>query len=132
MESKFFSLGAIMAGLAVATGAFGAHGLQKIVSAESLVTWEKAARDQMYHAFGLFVIAWALTQWPEQASLLTNAGWAFIAGIVLFSGSLYILVFTGTLKFGFFNIAYLTPLGGVAFVLGWFWLMLAAIRTGSA
>lgn len=126
MEKKFFALGSFLAGLAVATGAFGAHGLQKMVSPASLVTWEKAVRYQMYHAFGLLFIAWAITQWRAQEKTLVNAGWAFIAGIILFSGSLYLLVFTGTLSF----FVYLTPIGGVAFVLGWYWMMLAAQRAG--
>ena len=126
METKFFSLGAILSGLAVATGAFGAHGLEKMVSAEQLVTWEKAVKYQMYHALALFIVSWALVQYPEQAKTLINAAWAFIIGIAFFSGSLYILVLTGTLKLGPINLAYITPLGGVAFVLGWFWLMMAA------
>lgn len=120
---KFFAIGAFFAGLAVAMGAFGAHGLQKMVTDEQLVTWEKAVRYQFYHAIGLFLVAWALTQWSQHAAALTYAGWAFIAGILLFSGSLYVLVFTGTLKIGALNLAYVTPLGGVAFVVGWFILM---------
>ena len=126
MASKFFSLGAILAGLAVAIGAFGAHGLEKMVSAESLVTWEKGVRYQMYHAIALFIISWALVQYPEQAQTLINAAWAFIVGTILFSGSLYFLVLTGSLKLGPINLAYLTPLGGFAYVLGWFWLVMAA------
>ena len=126
MVSKFFSLGAILAGLAVAFGAFGAHGLEKMVTPEKLVTWEKAVRYQMYHALALFIISWALVQYPEQAKTLINAAWAFIIGIIFFSGSLYFLVLTGTLKLGPINLAYITPLGGVAFVLGWFWLVMAA------
>ena len=126
MVSKIFSLGAILAGLAVAFGAFGAHGLEKMVDAEALVTWDKAVRYQFYHTFGLFIISWALVQYPEQASTLINAAWAFFIGIIFFSGSLYCLVLTGTLKLGPLNLAYITPLGGVAFVLGWFWLVMAA------
>ena len=126
MASKFFSLGAILAGLAVAIGAFGAHGLEKMVSAESLVTWEKGVRYQMYHALALFIISWALVQYPEQTQTLINAAWAFIVGTILFSGSLYFLVLTGSLKLGPINLAYLTPLGGFAYVLGWFWLVMAA------
>lgn len=126
MISKFFSLGAILAGFAVATGAFGAHGLEKMVTPERLVTWEKAVRYQMYHALALFIISWALAQYPEQAQTLINAAWAFIVGIIFFSGSLYFLTLTGTLKLGPINLAYITPLGGVAFVLGWFWLVMAA------
>jgi len=126
MASKFFSIGAILAGLAVAKGAFGAHGLEKMVSAESLHTWDKAVRYQMYHALALFIISWALIQYPEQAQTLINAAWAFIVGTILFSGSLYFLVLTGSLKLGSINLAYLTPLGGFAYVLGWFWLVMAA------
>ncbi len=126
MVSKFFSLGAILAGLAVAFGAFGAHGLEKMVTPERLITWEKGVRYQMYHALALFIISWALVQYPEQAKTLINAAWAFIIGIAFFSGSLYFLVLTGTLKLGPINLALITPLGGVAFVLGWFWLVMAA------
>lgn len=126
MTEKFFLLGAFFAGLAVATGAFGAHGLEKMVTPEQLNTWEKAVRYQFYHAVGLFIVAWALTQWQGQAKWLAYAGWAFVIGILFFSGSLYLLVLTGTLKLGPINLAYITPLGGVAFVLGWFWLVMAA------
>ena len=126
MVSKIFSIGAILAGLAVAFGAFGAHGLEKMVTPERLITWEKGVKYQMYHALALFVISWALVQYPEQAKTLINAAWAFIIGIIFFSGSLYFLVLTGTLKLGPINLALITPLGGVAFVLGWFWLVMAA------
>ncbi len=126
MVSKFFSLGAVLAGLAVAFGAFGAHGLEKMVTPERLITWEKGVRYQMYHALALFIVSWALVQYPEQAKTLINAAWAFVIGIVFFSGSLYFLVLTGTLKLGPINLALITPLGGVAFVLGWFWLVMAA------
>ena len=126
MASKFFTLGAVLAGLAVATGAFGAHGLEKMVDAEKLAAWEKAVKYQMYHALALFIVSWALVQYPDQAKTLINAAWAFIVGIAFFSGSLYILVLTGTLKLGPINLAYITPLGGIAFVLGWFWLLIAA------
>ena len=126
MVSKLFSIGAILAGLAVAFGAFGAHGLEKTATPERLITWEKGVRYQMYHALALFVISWALVQYPEQAKTLINAAWAFIIGIIFFSGSLYFLVLTGTLKLGPINLALITPLGGVAFVLGWFWLVMAA------
>ena len=86
MVSKFFSIGAILAGLAVAFGAFGAHGLEKMVTPERLATWEKGVKYQMYHALALFVISWALVQYPEQTKTLINAAWAFIIGIVFFSG----------------------------------------------
>ena len=129
MEKKFFSLGAFFAGLAVAAGSFGAHGLQNMVPAESLLTWEKAVRYQIYHAFALFFVAWAITQWWDQIKILRNVGWLFVLGIVLFSGSLYTLVFTGTLTIQGINLAYVTPAGGVAFVLGWLLLLMAARRS---
>ena len=129
MEKKFFALGSFFAGLAVATGSFGAHGLQKLVPVERLTAWEKAVRYQMYHAFALFFVAWAITQWWDQAKTLKAAGWFFILGTILFSGSLYILVFTGTLNVAGINfLVYLTPAGGVAYVIGWYLLMRAALK----
>ena len=131
MEKKFFALGAFFAGLAVATGSYGAHGLQKIVPIERVATWQKAVRYEMYHAFALIFVAWAITQWLDQAKTLNAAGWSFIAGIVLFSGSVYIRVFTGDLQTEyttFFNPAYITPLGGVMMIVGWGLLMWAAIK----
>ena len=125
MEKKFFAIGSFLAGLAVATGAFGAHGLEKLVSPERLITWEKAARYQIYHAIALFIVAWAITQWRDQENSFIVAGWAFILGTILFSGSLYILVLTDSLKIAGFNLAYLTPIGGVAYVVGWLMLMKA-------
>ena len=118
MEKKFFALGSFLAGLAVATGSYGAHGLQKLVPAERLTSWDIAVRYQMYHAFALFFVAWAITQWWDQAKTLKAAGWFFILGTILFSGSLYILVFTGTQSAaGIRFLVYLTPAGGVVYVI---------------
>ncbi len=131
MEKKFFALGAFFAGLAVATGSYGAHGLQKLVPIERVATWQKAVRYEMYHAFALIFVAWAITQWIDQAKTLKVAGWSFVAGIVLFSGSVYIRVFTGDLQTEyttFFNPAYITPLGGVLMIVGWGLLMWAALK----
>jgi uncharacterized membrane protein YgdD (TMEM256/DUF423 family) len=123
MTKTFFMIGSILAGLAVATGAFGAHGLKRIVAPEMLDTWEKAVRYQMYHALALLILAWALTNWPAQARLLSLGGWLFLAGVSLFSGSLYILVLSGIKWLGA-----VTPIGGVAFVAGWLCWLLATIR----
>ena len=123
MDRLFFIVGSVLAGLAVATGAFGAHGLQKMVTPERLETWEKAARYQIYHALALLLLAWAITHWPEQAKLLSAGGWLFIAGIVLFSGSLYLLVLSEITILGA-----ITPLGGVTFVAGWLCLVVAVWR----
>jgi len=132
MEKTFFAFGSFFAGLAVATGSYGAHGLQKLVPIERIHTWEKAVRYQMYHAFALFFVAWAITQWWEQTKTLKAAGWAFIAGIVLFSGSVYIRVFTGDLQTEgfatFLDPAYITPAGGILMIIGWLLLMRAAIK----
>jgi uncharacterized membrane protein YgdD (TMEM256/DUF423 family) len=121
MTRTFFVLGAVFAMLAVAAGAFGAHGLRARVTPDLLVVFETAARYQMYHALALIVTAWAWAQWPGSATVA--AGWLFVAGIVVFSGSLYVLVLTGLRWMGA-----ITPIGGVAFLLGWGLLALAAWR----
>ena len=129
MEKKFYAIGAFLAGLSVATGSYGAHGLQKLVPIERVHTWEKAVRYQMFHAFALFFVAWAMTQWWDQVKTLKAAGWSFIAGTVLFSGSVYIRVFTGDLETAYttlLNPAYITPIGGVLMIIGWFLLMKAS------
>ena len=122
MTNIFFSLGAILAAISVSLGAFAAHAATKFMTEQQLSWMEKAARYNMYHALALFVVAWALTRWTSQTGLLNFAGWSFVAGIALFSGSLYIMAFS-TLRLG-----YITPLGGVAFVLGWILLAIAALK----
>ena len=87
-----------------------------------LETFETAARYQMYHAFALIAVAWVASRWP--GSLVNASGWLFVAGTVLFSGSLYALVFTGIRGLGA-----ITPLGGVCFIAAWICLALAAART---
>jgi uncharacterized membrane protein YgdD (TMEM256/DUF423 family) len=84
-----------------------------------LTTFEVGARYHMYHALGLLAVAWAATRWPGSA--VTAAGWLFLVGIVLFSGSLYLLSFTGQRWLGA-----ITPLGGAAFLVGWFLLLWTA------
>ncbi|MEC9355059.1 MAG: DUF423 domain-containing protein [Gemmatimonadota bacterium] len=121
MERIFFGLGSILAGIAVGLGAFGAHGLRGILSPEDLVTFETGVRYQMYHALALLGVAWAVTQW--ETVLLEWTGWLFVLGILVFSGSLYILVLTGQRWLGA-----VTPLGGLAFILGWILLASTAFR----
>lgn len=121
MERTFAALGALFAGLAVAAGAFGAHGLKARLAPDLLEVFETAARYQMYHALGLLAVAWAAARWPQPA--VTAAGWCFVAGIVVFCGSLYVLSLTGTRWLGG-----ITPLGGLAFMVGWLALALAAWR----
>lgn len=119
MDRLFFSLGAGSAFIAVAAGAFGAHALRARLSPELLAAFETGARYQMYHALGLLAVAWAASRWP--GALAQAAGWLFLAGTVLFSGSLYALALSGVRWLGA-----ITPLGGAAFLAGWICLALAA------
>ena len=112
MERKVFAAGAMLAGLGVALGAFGAHGLKAVVSPEMLAVFETGVRYQMYHGLGLLGLAWAIGRWPERR--LAAAAWLLLAGTVVFSGSLYILALTDTRWLGA-----ITPLGGVALIAGW-------------
>lgn len=128
MERFFFAIGSLFAALGVAAGAFGAHGLRAVVSAEKLVTWEKAVRYQMYHALALLFVAWAITQWWHRAGTLRLGGWFFILGIVFFSGSLYALTIKGDLTIQGVSLGLITPVGGAFFLLGWLALLLAAAR----
>lgn len=123
MEKLFFISGSLSAGCAVLLGAFGAHALKGRLSVDQLTTFETAVRYQMYHALALLVVAWAVTHWP--ASALTHwAGWLFIAGTLLFSGSLYGLSLLGLRWLGA-----ITPLGGLAFIAGWACLAFLAFRS---
>lgn len=117
----FIVLGAIFAGLSVAAGAFGAHALREQLEPRMLEVFETAVRYQMFHALALFAAAWTYQQSGAQAALL--AGWAFVAGILLFSGSLYAMVITGVRGIGA-----ITPIGGAAFLVGWIALLVAAIK----
>ena len=121
MDRIFFGLGALSALLAVAAGAFGAHALRSRMAPDTLGVFEIGARYHMYHALGLLAAAWAVTRWPGGAT--TIAGWLFVAGTVIFSGSLYALSLTGQRWLGA-----VTPLGGLAFILGWAALAWAALR----
>ena len=119
MERVFFGLGALSALIAVAAGAFGAHALRARVTPDMLAVFETAARYHMYHALGLLAVAWAAARWPGPAGA---AGWLFVAGTVLFCGSLYLLALTGQRWLGA-----ITPFGGLAFILGWAALVWGAL-----
>lgn len=116
-------LGSALMFLGVGAGAFGAHSLSAYFSRfpDLEGTFETAVRYHMLHALGLFVIAWAVTRWP--GALTTWAGWLIFAGILIFSGSLYLLVLTRMRWLGA-----ITPIGGVAFLAGWVCLFLAVWR----
>jgi uncharacterized membrane protein YgdD (TMEM256/DUF423 family) len=121
MDRFFVIAGSLLACLAVALGAFAAHALRFRLAPDMLNIFEVAVRYHMYHALALLAVAWAVSRWPE--STAGTAGWAFVIGIIVFSGSLYLLSFTGMRWFGA-----ITPIGGVAFLLGWLLLAWAAWR----
>ena len=122
MERTFFLIGALSGAISVAAGAFGAHALRERLEPRLLEVFETAARYQMYHALALLLVGYAATRWP--GALTTSAGWLFLAGTVLFSGSLYAMTFTGIRALGA-----VTPLGGVCFIAGWVCLAVAAARS---
>ncbi len=121
MPNLLFIFGSGFGLLAVVFGAFGAHALRNTLSPEMLETFEVAVRYQMYHSLALIAAAWADTQW--QTPFITASGWCFIVGILIFSGSLYVLSLTGIRWLGA-----ITPIGGLAFIAGWACLMIAALR----
>lgn len=121
MSPRWFVIGAIAGASGVVLGAFGAHGLKARVGPDLLEIWETAARYQILHALALLATAWASERWPGGAS--TAAGWLFLLGILIFSGSLYALVLSGVRVLGA-----VTPLGGLCLIAGWLALALAAWR----
>ncbi|WP_442601518.1 DUF423 domain-containing protein [Paenibacillus sp. KN14-4R] len=116
----FILLGSINAFLAVALGAFGAHGLQSKLSEKLMETFQTGVHYHMIHALGLLAIAFACEKLGK-SKLVPAAGWSILSGIILFSGSLYVYSMT---EIHFF--VFLTPVGGVLFLLGWTLLTIAA------
>lgn len=120
MDRTFMLIGVVAAFIGVGFGAFGAHSLRGRTSPEMLAVFETGVRYQMYHALAILITALALSR--LDAPLIRWAGWLFTAGIVIFSGSLYALVLTGTSSLGA-----ITPFGGIAFLAGWACLAIAAL-----
>ncbi|MCK6576060.1 DUF423 domain-containing protein [Myxococcota bacterium] len=118
---RFFALGAFALALAVAAGAFGAHGLKARLTPDMLAHWETAVRYHAYHGLGLLAVAWAVDRGLGRGAVL--AGRLMLAGMLLFSGSLYVYALTG-LK----AVAMVTPLGGVCFIAAWVALGVTAWR----
>lgn len=116
---RFVLVGSINAFLAVALGAFGAHGLKSILGSQALQTWQTAFEYHIYHALGLILIALLLDTLPKARI----AGWLMLSGIILFSGSLYLLALSGINKLGM-----ITPLGGLCFLAAWSWLALISFK----
>ena len=119
---NWFATGGLLAGTAVALGAFGAHGLEGHVTPERLEVFETGVRYQMFHALALFAVGYLATRQPS--ALLRTCGWCFTVGSLIFSGSLYALVL---LDLGILGAV--TPLGGVAQLAGWVCFVVAALRS---
>ena len=122
IDRIFFAIGASFALIGVAAGAFGAHALKSRLAPDMLAVFEVGVRYQMYHALALIACAWAVTRWP--GTLTAAGGWLFVAGIVVFSGTLYALALSGVRWLGA-----ITPLGGLALLAGWACLVAAALRS---
>ncbi|MGL5058391.1 MAG: DUF423 domain-containing protein [Microcoleus sp.] len=118
----FMTTAAVFGGLSVAGGAFAAHALKNQLDDRALEVFDTAARYQMYHALALLLVALLLSRTSDSQSFLVVTGWAFIAGTVIFSGSLYALSLSGIKWLGA-----IAPLGGVALIVGWGCLAVAAL-----
>lgn len=119
MHSKWLAIAGVVGALGVILGAFGAHGLKERLSEDLLITYEVGVRYHMYHALALFATAMFASAHNANA-WLTRACWAWLFGVVVFSGSLYALALTNILWLGA-----ITPIGGVAFILGWAFVVAA-------
>jgi uncharacterized membrane protein YgdD (TMEM256/DUF423 family) len=122
MKSIFLFLGAFSMLVSVGMGAFGAHGLKKILSPEMMAVYQTGVTYQAWHGLGLIAIA-ILQQQNQDSKLLSFAGWLMFLGAALFSGSLYLLALTQITWFGI-----VTPFGGVAFLVAWFLICLYAVK----
>lgn len=116
-----FAAGCLLAALGVAAGAFGSHLLKARLPPDLLAAWETAARYQALHALGLVAAAWAGTRWPGPVA--TRSGILILGGVLVFSGSLYLLALTGQRGLGV-----VTPAGGLLLIAGWLGLAWAALR----
>ncbi len=127
MQKIFLILGTILAGLGVALGAFGAHGLKKMVPPETVSSYQTGVQYQMYHAFALLLVG--ILSDRLSRSLINWSGAFFVLGIVLFSGSLYLLASLKAMnKVGVSGIGIITPIGGLMFLAGWIFLLVAIIK----
>ncbi|SFJ00918.1 DUF423 domain-containing protein [Thermoflavimicrobium dichotomicum] len=120
---SFILLGSINMALVVALGAFGAHGLEGKISERMLQNWQTATHYHMAHALGLLLVGLLAAKLEANTSLLQIGGWLLFAGIVLFSGSLYVMALTNITKLGI-----ITPFGGVAFIVGWILVAVATFK----
>lgn len=127
MQKLFLIIGVILAGLAVVLGAFGAHGLKKIVDAETVGIYQTGVQYQMYHALALLAVGILADRLTN--SVVNYAGLFFIGGIVFFSGSLYLIASLKAMnKVITAGVGILTPIGGMLFIIGWILLLIALIK----
>ena len=127
MHKKFISTGALLGAIAVALGAFGAHGLKKIVTTETVQTFQTGVQYQMYHALALLLTGLLYEKCSQKFSRI--AGVLFIIGIILFSGSLYLLTAGKAAETASLDkVGIITPFGGIAFIAGWLFLFIAAMK----
>ena len=127
MQKIFLIIGTVLAGLSVALGAFGAHGLKKVVSPENVAIYQTGVQYQMYHALGLILIG--ILSERIMNSYLSYAGVLFVAGIVLFSGSLYLIVSLYAMNKPVpTGVGILTPIGGLFFIAGWICLLVSILK----
>lgn len=127
MSKTFLIIASVLGALSVALGAFAAHGLKKIVPADTVATFETGVRYQFYHTFALLVLGLLLQRMQGQS--LVWAGWCFIIGIILFSGSLYVLTaLKATETVGLNGIGIITPFGGLFFIAGWLLMLFGVIK----
>lgn len=118
----FLSIGAISGALGVILGAFGAHGLKEKLSEKMLANWMTGVEYHFYHTFAILAVGLLAMHIPSRA--ISSSGWAFLIGILIFSGSLYVMALTGITKLGM-----ITPIGGLAFIIGWVLLSAAVLKS---
>lgn len=129
MSKRFIRYAAILGALSVALGAFGAHALKKFVEADAVATFDTGVRYQFYHTFAVLVVGILYRRMPGK--LMEWAGILFISGIVLFSGSLYLLTYlNATETVGLNGVGAITPLGGLCFIAGWICLFIQSFKPG--
>ena len=118
----FLVIGALAMALGVILGAFGAHGLKNKLTPDLLAVYQTGVEYHLYHALGLILVGVLINQFPQVSGLHTG-GWLLLAGILIFSGSLYVLAITGIRWLGA-----ITPIGGTAFIAGWVWIAWSLAR----
>lgn len=129
MQKLFLIIGTVLAGLSVVLGAFGAHGLKKLptVDADTIATYQTAVQYQMYHALALLAVGILADRFS--GNWIQYAGFFFIGGIILFSGSLYLIASLKAMDRGVSRgVGLITPVGGMLFIIGWILLLIAVIR----